>query len=48
MKFVETVFGDNGLASINDVASFESKLDRLRGGILTKVSDQLSTYFKNR
>jgi len=46
--FVHAIFGDAGLTSCSDVASFDSAVDRFRSSLLADAPDQLREYFNNR
>jgi len=46
--FVHAIFGDAGLTSCSDVASFDLAVDRFRSRVLADAPDQLREYFNNR
>jgi len=47
-SFIQDVFGDDGVASCPDLASFDVKVAKLQNDLLLGLPDQMQQYFHNR
>jgi len=45
---VQELFGDAGLGSVPDVATFDAELTRLRARVICKMPDKFQQYLDNR